>query len=221
MVLSPSIRGAAASLTSDGLFTISYPMPGDKVSTKQFVYIFYNKGLILTDGEKTYDYSLGLGEKASKVISLHSEPETETNVDEMEETALEQIYQKTEDLTGELENAFKNAGISVTVNRDTGEMAMDASVLFGGDSAELTDEGKNILRKFIKVYPDIIYSDKYKDFISKTMVEGNTAPVDGSTYESGLPLSEERAKVVKDFCVSADSGVAGAYTDKLKKMTAE
>lgn len=176
-------------MTSDGLFTISYPMPGDKVSTKQFVYIFYNKGLILTDGEKTYDYSLGLGEKASKVISLHSEPETETNVDEMEETALEQIYQKTEDLTGELENAFKNAGISVTVNRDTGEMAMDASVLFGGDSAELTDEGKNILRKFIKVYPDIVYSDKYKVFISKTMVEGNTAPVDGSTYESGLPLS--------------------------------
>ena len=39
------------------------------------------------------------------------------------------------------------------------------------------------------------------------MVEGHTAPVQGSTYASGLKLSEERALNVKNYCLSADTGV--------------
>ena len=34
------------------------------------------------------------------------------------------------------------------------------------------------------------------------MVEGHTAPVGNSSYEEGLPLSEERAAVVKNYCLS-------------------
>ena len=34
---------------------------------------------------------------------------------------------------------------------------MDATVLFGGDSAELTSEGKEFLNKFLKAYTSIIY----------------------------------------------------------------
>lgn len=39
------------------------------------------------------------------------------------------------------------------------------------------------------------------------MIEGHTAPVSGSTYESGLPLSEQRANNVKNYCVSSETGV--------------
>ena len=39
------------------------------------------------------------------------------------------------------------------------------------------------------------------------MVEGHTAPVAGSTYESGLPLSQQRADNVKEYCLSSDTGV--------------
>ena len=39
------------------------------------------------------------------------------------------------------------------------------------------------------------------------MVEGHTAPVAGSTYESGLALSKERADNVKAYCLSSDTGV--------------
>lgn len=120
---------------------------------------------------------------------------------------LEDVINKKNNLFNDLAAAFTNEGINVTVNKETGEIALDSSVLFGGDSAELTDAGKDFLNKFIKVYTTVAFSDKYEGFISKTMVEGHTAPIEGSTYASGLQLSEERAINVKNYCLSADTGV--------------
>lgn len=73
---------------------------------------------------------------------------------------------------------------------------MDSTVLFGGDSADLTNEGKEFLNKFVKAYTSIIYNEKYDGFISKTMVEGHIAPVSGTTYEGGIPLSEKELKML-------------------------
>ena len=120
---------------------------------------------------------------------------------------LEDITTKKSDLFDELSKAFENEGIKVTVNKETGEISLDSSVLFGGDSSELTSEGKDFLNKFIKVYTTVVGDDKYASFITKTLVEGHTAPVSGSTYESGLQLSEERAENVKNYCLSSETGV--------------
>ena len=65
---------------------------------------------------------------------------------------LEEVLAKKNSLFDELAAAFNKEGIAVTVNKDTGEIALDSSVLFGGDSAVLTDSGKTFLNKFIKVY---------------------------------------------------------------------
>ena len=80
-------------------------------------------------------------------------------------------------------------------------------MLFGGDSAAITDDGKTLLNKFLAAYTSIIYNEKYEGFISMTRIEGHTAPVAGDTYEDGLPLSQERAANVKDYCLSSDTGV--------------
>lgn len=117
------------------------------------------------------------------------------------------VTQKKDDLYNELSAAFKAEGLTVTVNRETGELAMDSSVLFGGDSAALTAEGKEFLNKFIKVYSSVAFSAKYNGFISGTMIEGHTAPVAGSTYASGLSLSQERAANVKNYILSGETGV--------------
>lgn len=120
---------------------------------------------------------------------------------------LKDVINKKNSLFDELAAAFTDEGINVTVNKETGEIALDSSVLFGGDSAELTNDGKAFLNKFIKVYTTVAFSEKYEGFISKTMVEGHTAPIDGDTYASGLQLSEQRALNVKNYCLSADTGV--------------
>ncbi|MBR0467143.1 MAG: OmpA family protein [Clostridia bacterium] len=132
---------------------------------------------------------------------------------------LEDITKKKEDLFADLSSAFEQEGIKVTVNRENGEIALDSSVLFGGDSAELTGEGKAFLNKFIKAYTSVASSEKYNSFIAKTMVEGHTAPVSGSTYESGLQLSEERALNVKNYCLSSETGVdVSAISNKLENI---
>lgn len=120
---------------------------------------------------------------------------------------LSDVTNKKVDLFADLSAAFENEGIKVTVNKESGEIALDSSVLFGGDSAELTNDGKEFLKKFIRAYTTVACSEKYDGFISKTMVEGHTAPVEGSTYASGLQLSEERALNVKNYCLSAETGV--------------
>ena len=126
---------------------------------------------------------------------------------ELEEEKIEEIVEKKDNLLNDLIAAFKEAGIKVNVDEKSGELALDSSVLFGGDSAALTAEGKIFLNKFVDVYTSIVFSDKYAGFVSKTVIEGHTAPVSGSTYESGLPLSEQRANNVKTYCISSETGV--------------
>ncbi|MBQ7035367.1 MAG: OmpA family protein, partial [Clostridia bacterium] len=123
------------------------------------------------------------------------------------EAELKAIAEKKANLLDDLANEFAAQGIPVTINRITGELAMNASVLFGGDSSVITQEGKALLNKFLKAYTSVAYNEKYNGFISKTMVEGHTAALSGSTYESGLPLSTERAQNVKTYCLSSDTGV--------------
>ena len=112
---------------------------------------------------------------------------------------LEEIEAKKTDLLAELVAEFNAAGINVTVNESTGELAMDSSVLFGGDSSELTPEGAAFVDTFIGIYTRVIFSEKYNGFVSKTLVEGHTAPT-GTSYEADLPLSEARANSVLNYC---------------------
>ena len=129
------------------------------------------------------------------------------NVNDLTEEEIKEIAEKKSDLFDDLYKEFEAQGIDVTINRSNGEIAMDSSVLFGGDSAVITADGKSLINKFLKAYTSIIYNEKYDGFISKTMVEGHTAPVAGSTYENSLSLSQERADNVKDYCLSADTGI--------------
>lgn len=114
-----------------------------------------------------------------------------------------------EDLLTELSDAFTSAGIDVTVNKETGELSMDSAILFGGDSAVLSAEGKAYLDKFMKAYTSIVFTDKYENFVERTLVEGHIAPVAGVTYEDGLPLSEERANNVKAYCLTVKTNATG------------
>lgn len=117
---------------------------------------------------------------------------------------LEEIEAKKTDLLAELVAEFNAAGIRVTVDETTGEIAMDSSVLFGGDSSELTPDGAAFIDTFISIYTRVIFSEKYNGFVSKTLVEGHTAPT-GTSYEDDLPLSEARANSVLNYCKSSAS----------------
>ena len=206
---------SAYKLDDSGRFTAYFAernmVSGEKDEfMRQYAYIIQSEvgllgadfGIILLDGEKTYYYTDDITEREARALK-----EQGADMNALSEDEIKEIAEKKADLFDDLYKEFEAQGINVTINRATGEIAMDASVLFGGDSAVITDDGKALLNKFLKAYTSIVYNDKYNGFISKTMVEGHTAPVSGSTYESGLPLSKERADNVKNYCLSAETGV--------------
>ncbi len=143
------------------------------------------------------------------------EPSDLKDIGPITDAEIAQINENTKKLISKLETEFKNAGINVKVNSTTGEVSLDSSVLFGGDSAELSAGGKTFLNKFIKAYSNVITSSEFDGFIKYVYVEGHTAPVQGSTYESGMPLSKQRAENVKNYCVSDKTGIDSATRTKL------
>ncbi len=195
-------HGGIAKIEENGLFTFTVPV-GETNKTYQYVY-FYNHydGLILTDGTDVFFYNLNYSGYHRQEISKYVSEEQEGLLDTMDEETIKKIAERKEGLLEELMSAFEAENIKVKIDNENGELAIDSSVLFGGDSAELSAEGKAFLDKFVSVYTSIIFSEKYKDFISKTFVEGHTALLQGSTYESGLALSQERADAVKAYCLS-------------------
>lgn len=206
---------SAYKIDDAGRFTV-YLAEKDMVSgetdkfVSQYAYIIQSSAssfntdfsIILLDGNKVYYYTDDITQREARALADQG-----ADVNAMTEDEIKEIAEKKSDLFDDLYKEFEAQGINVTINRSTGEIAMDASVLFGGDSAVITADGKALLNKFLAAYTSIVYNEKYDGFISKTMVEGHTAPVSGSTYESGLPLSEERANNVKEYCLSADTGV--------------
>ncbi len=205
---------SAYKMTDDGRFTVYLQdknADGETVKfVEQYAYIIQSSSssfltdfsIVLLDGSKTYYYTDDITQREARVLKDQG-----TDIGSLTEDEIKEIAEKKADLFDDLYKEFEAQGINVTINRSTGEIAMDASVLFGGDSAVITADGKALLNKFLAAYTSIVYNEKYNGFIAKTMVEGHTAPVAGSTYESGLPLSEERANNVKDYCLSADTGV--------------
>lgn len=177
-----------------------------KVNVANSIYKLVNtiSGETLLDGYS--DYTIHGLEK--NVLYIYAKYDGGTDVYRAMFGEQSQTFEeKKADLLADLIATFKEAGITVSVNEETGELALDSSVLFGGDSAVLTDQGKTFLDKFIKAYTSIICSDKYAGFITKTMVEGHSAPVAGVTYEGGLNLSVQRATNVMNYCLSSASGL--------------
>lgn len=175
-------------------------------------YIRVSCTVTLYDGEKVYDYSDGYSDREARNLD-----ELGMDIEEVSNDTLKAVAQKKEEIFSALAKEFEAEGISVTINRENGEIALDNSVIFGGDSAALSAEGKEMLDKFVAVYTKVISTDDYKDFIEKTIIEGNTAPVAGDSYEDGLPLSVERANAVAEYCISLGAGLTDANVSAVGK----
>ena len=200
-----TVYEAVAKLNKNGIFTITIPYES---GTKIYQYAaFYcnDDGIILTDGKNTYYQCDTSYSRDRRALSSFIGENVTGQLGSLTEGEIEEIAQKKDELIADLIAKFQDAGIDCTYNEATGEFAVDSSILFGGDSAELSKEGKAFLDKFIKAYIEVIYDDKYAGFISSTVIEGHTAPLSGSTYESGLPLSIERAENVMNYCLNAES----------------
>lgn len=212
-----SIYTAAAYFAEDGVLTISWIDGQGATHSHQLVYfICDNDGLVLTDGTTNYYYNDSSFVHYQNILGNNLSAEDKARLQNLTESRMEELAQKRTSLFADLSAAFEQAGLNITVDDVTGEIALDSAVLFDFDSAELSSEGKQFLEQFLKVYADVVFNEEYTGFVSKIMVEGHTDPQ--GTYESNLVLSQDRANAVMNWCSSADNGLTAQQTASITPL---
>ncbi len=183
---------------------VVYWQTGNGLMGNQFIFADEDQVFYYTDDYKTHNTRELNGYYDGDVLN------------KLTDEQFKKIESTKNSLFDELVKEFEENDIRVNIDRSLGEIALDNSVLFSGDSSEISAEGKAFLNRFVKIYTDVIYGGKYANSIEKVVIEGHTAPLANSTYESGLPLSTQRAENVKVYCLSAEVGLTGAAVKLFK-----
>lgn len=212
-----SIYTGAAYFGEDGVLTISWIDNQGATHSHQLVYFICDTdGLVLTDGTTNYYYNDSSFVHYQNILGNNLSAEDKARLENLTESRMEELAKKRTNLFADLSAAFQQAGLNITVDDVTGEITLDSAVLFALDSSELSAEGQEFLKQFLKVYADVVFKEEYTGFVSKIMVEGHTDPQ--GTYEKNLVLSQERADAVMNWCVSADNGLAAQQTASIAPL---
>lgn len=195
---------ACGVLGEDNLFTFSFEDDDGNVHSYQLLYFYCgSEGMVLYDGEQYYDYTY----EERKAVTY---PFTELKGLSPEEKAL--LEEKKACLMDELAAACTDAGINVTIDKENGEIAIDSAILFDVNDYSVSEEGKAFLDKFVELYGSIVLKDEYKAYISLIQITGHTDTNGGSDYNQ--TLSENRAKSVMSYCISAEPAMADLVNAK-------
>lgn len=212
---SPAIK-----YTENGVLTLIWGEKDDQgndiLRSHQFVCFGSGYALTLIDNENTYYYTESYSSRELLAMSDGLTSEEIFQAGELSDDKLKDIVEKKANLLEDLAAAFDEAGLNVAINTQTGEIALDSTILFGVDESAVSEEGKAFLQKFMGIYTSVVFNEKYSGFVSSIAVEGHTDTQ--GTYEHNAELSQARANSVKDYCISAECGVDAAYFETLQTM---
>ena len=167
-------------------------------------------GVILTVDGKYYRYQHSENHYYEEQFGENLE--TDVTVGELSETQVDRLLAEREAILEELRKAFEQAEIHVDIDPNGGKVTMDSSILFGVDEDSVSEEGRDYLNRFLKVYSSVVMDEKYADTISEIQVEGHT-DTDGA-YDHNLALSERRADCVMRYCLEICPELEGRISAK-------
>lgn len=110
---------------------------------------------------------------------------------------LEQMVGVKAQIVQQLSSALRKSGIDVSVDEQTGAIALPSQMLFTTNSATLSDGGRKYLRRFLPVYLDVLLSEDFRAYVAEIIIEGHTDS--NGTYLHNLQLSQERALSVANY----------------------
>ena len=113
---------------------------------------------------------------------------------------LEQMVGVKAQIVQQLSSALRKSGIDVSVDEQTGAIALPSQMLFTTNSATLSDGGRKYLRRFLPVYLDVLLSEDFRAYVAEIIIEGHTDS--NGTYLHNLQLSQERALSVANYVLS-------------------
>ena len=116
-----------------------------------------------------------------------------------------------------LSETLKKNNISATVDPTNGSIMLESDVLFAYGSAELTEEGKAYIDKFLPVYLSVLLSSDNAEYVSEIIIEGHTDTTD--TYIKNLRLSQNRAYAVAEYVLDESyPNLTAAQKNQLREL---
>lgn len=115
----------------------------------------------------------------------------------------------------ELSSALAKANISATVDKTTGDIVLESTLMFEFGKSDISDAGKSQLDRLIPVYLGVLMSPEYRDYVAEIIIEGHTDST--GTYAGNLKLSQERALAVANYCQQM-SALTRAQKEALRQI---
>ena len=103
----------------------------------------------------------------------------------------------------DLSSSLAAASLKAAVDPNTGDIMLDSAVFFETGRAEIRQEGKDLLERFIPVYLDVLLREEYADYLAEIIIEGHTDS--SGAYNTNLKLSQDRALQVALYCLNMPS----------------
>ena len=113
---------------------------------------------------------------------------------------IDQIIGVKAELIDDLNQEFKKADVNVKIDRETGAILLDSSVLFEFGESALTDEGSRILEQVLPVYCRVLLDGDHAEDVGEIIIDGYTDSV--GEYMENLVLSQNRALSVARYLLT-------------------
>ena len=106
------------------------------------------------------------------------------------------------ELVGELTSRLNEAGITASVNPETGYVLPDGIHFFEAGEDTLTEEGKTFIREFLPVYLEVLMKPGYRKQVGMLIIEGTADRLVPDADH--LELSQRRTVHVMEYCMQLD-----------------
>ena len=137
----------------------------------------------------------------------------------MGQSEVDSLMKQRNEILSELEKAFKDANVDVTIDKDTGLLAMNNDVLFDTGSYELKASAKDYIDSFFKVYTSVLFNPELNTQFQTVKFVGHTDTQ--GDYDLNMNLSTKRAQSVLEYCIK-DSAIDDSVKEKMASLaTAE
>ena len=194
-----------ARLSDDGVLSFAYTDESGVTHTHHFILLDFGgtKGFALANEDGVSFFSAFYDEYYAKIkeekgyVGINVLPEDNGKLDDLTEEDIDTLIQAKNDFFDDLEAAFNAEGIEVLIDRDSGVVTLDSSVLYDNNEYEINDDGKDLLDAFNRAVLSVLSDEKYDSFLSQILIQGHTDS--NGTYEHNVELSNNRANGVMEY----------------------
>ena len=170
----------------------------------------------LDDQEKTLDeLKIVLSTKEADLEAATIKLQDQQNALNAQALRIDKLIGIRTTMIQDLSASLSAADLKAAVDPNTGDIMLDSAVFFETGKAEIRQEGKDLLDRFIPVYLNVLQRDEYKDYLGEIIIEGHTDSE--GTYEANLKLSQNRALQVALYCLKMPA-LSQNQKDQLKKI---